>query len=203
MEQGRDIKRDARALCKRTWWVFLIGGIASVVFGILAFMNPAAALLVLGMFFAAYVLVDGAVNVWGAISHRDKDGWWAMLLIGIVGVGIGGYALINPPVSMMALVFLIAMLAIFMGVLLLMLGWKIREAVKGEWMLYLTGGLSVLFGLMIFVRPAEGTLSVVWLIASWAILIGALRIFFAFKVRNLPERVGEKVGAALDRSRSA
>ena len=114
---------------------------------------------------------------------------------------IGGYALINPPVSMMALVFLIALLAIFMGVLLLMLGWKIREAVKGEWMLYLTGGLSVLFGLMIFVRPAEGTVSVVWLIASWAILIGALRIFFAFKVRNLPERVGEKVGAALDRSR--
>ena len=203
MEQAREIKHDARALCKRTWWVFLIGGIASVIFGILAFMNPAAALLVLGMFFAAYVLVDGAVNIWGAVSHRDKDGWWAMLLIGIVGVLIGGYALINPPVSMMALVFLIAMLAIFMGVLLLMLGWKIREAVKGEWMLYLTGGLSVLFGLMIFVRPAEGTLSVVWLIASWAILIGALRIFFAFKVRNLPERVSDKVGAALERSRSA
>ncbi len=201
MEQGREIKHDARALCKRTWWVFLIGGIASVIFGILAFLNPAAALLVLGMFFAAYVLVDGAVNVWGAISHRDKDGWWAMLLIGIVGVLIGGYALINPPVSMMALVFLIALLAIFMGVLMLMLGWKIREAVKGEWMLYLTGGLSVLFGLMIFIRPAEGTLSVVWLIASWAILIGALRIFFAFKVRNLPERVSEKVGAVLDRSR--
>ncbi len=201
MVQGREVKPDARALCKHTWWVFLIGGIASVVFGILAFMNPAAALLVLGMFFAAYVLIDGAVNVWGAISHRDKDGWWAMLLIGIVGVLIGGYALINPPVSMMALVFLIALLAIFMGVLMLMLGWKIREAVKGEWMLYLTGGLSVFFGLMIFVRPAEGTLSVVWLIASWAILIGALRIFFAFKVRNLPERVSEKVGAALDRSR--
>jgi len=54
MEQAREIKHDARALCKRTWWVFLIGGIASVVFGILAFMNPAAALLVLGMFFAAY-----------------------------------------------------------------------------------------------------------------------------------------------------
>ncbi|MGD9341753.1 MAG: DUF308 domain-containing protein, partial [Chromatiales bacterium] len=105
MEQGRKIKHDARALCKRTWWVFLIGGIASVVFGILAFMNPAAALLVLGMFFAAYVLIDGAVNIWGAVSHRDKDGWWAMLLIGIVGVLIGGYALINPPVSMMALVF--------------------------------------------------------------------------------------------------
>ncbi len=63
-------------LCNRMWWVFLIGGIASVIFGILAFMNPAAALLVLSMFFAAYVLVDGAVNIWGSITNRDKDGWW-------------------------------------------------------------------------------------------------------------------------------
>ena len=27
---------DARTLCKRTWWVFLVGGIASVIFGLLA-----------------------------------------------------------------------------------------------------------------------------------------------------------------------
>jgi uncharacterized membrane protein HdeD (DUF308 family) len=204
MEQGqrvltnaREAVKDARTLCKRTWWVFLIGGIASVVFGILAFMNPGAALLVLGMFFAAYVLVDGAVNIWGAVTHRDKDGWWAILLLGIVGVLIGGYALVNPPVSMIALVFLVAFMAIFMGVLMLSLGWRVRKAISGEWMLYLTGGLSVLFGLMIFLRPAEGTISVVWLIASWAILIGVLRIVFALKVRKLPERVGDKVRAAV------
>ena len=28
---------DARILCKRTWWVFLVGGAASVIFGVLAF----------------------------------------------------------------------------------------------------------------------------------------------------------------------
>jgi uncharacterized membrane protein HdeD (DUF308 family) len=84
-----------------------------------------------------------------------------------------------------------------MGVLMLSLGWRVRKAISGEWMLYLTGGLSVLFGLMIFLRPAEGTISVVWLIASWAILIGVLRIVFALKVRKLPERVGDKVRAAV------
>ena len=37
------------------------------------------------MFFAAAILVDGASNVLGAVQHREKDGWWIMLLIGILG----------------------------------------------------------------------------------------------------------------------
>jgi len=32
-------------------------------------------------------------------------------------------------------------------------------------------------------------------IASWAIVVGTLKIFFAFKVKNLPERVGERFGS--------
>ena len=99
---------DAKALCKRTWWVFLIGGIASVIFGILAFVNPMAGWVVLAMFFAAFVLVDGALNAWGAIQNREKDGWWLMLLIGGLGIGVGLYALLNPPVAMMAFVFVVA-----------------------------------------------------------------------------------------------
>ena len=101
---------DARNLVRRTWWVFLLGGLASLLFGILAFVNPGLALLVLAMFFAAAILVDGAFNVLGSIQNRDKDGWWLMLLIGILGVGIGAYALLNPPVSMLAFVFLMGLL---------------------------------------------------------------------------------------------
>ncbi len=31
---------DALAFCKRTWWVFLIGGFAAVIFGVLALRRP-------------------------------------------------------------------------------------------------------------------------------------------------------------------
>ena len=84
------IAADARALCKRTWWVFLIGGLASLLFGVVAFAKPGIALLVLSMFFAAAILVDGAFSIVGSIQNREKDGWWVMLLIGILGVGVGG-----------------------------------------------------------------------------------------------------------------
>jgi uncharacterized membrane protein HdeD (DUF308 family) len=184
---------DAQALCKRTWWVFLVGGIASVVFGVLAFVNPGIALLVLAMFFAAAVLVDGVFSIVGSIQNREKDGWWIMLLIGILGLVVGGFALLNPPLSIMAFIYLVAFQAILLGVFIAMLGYKVRQATSREWILYLTGALSILFGVLVLMNPAAGSLSIIYLIASWAIVIGAFKIFFGFKVKNLPERVGDRI----------
>jgi len=183
----------ADVLCKRTWWVFLIGGIAAVIFGVLAFMEPMTAWLIVSMFFAASVLVDGVFNVIGAVQHREKDGWWIMLLMGALGVLVGGYALLNPPVSMMAFLYLMALEAIMLGVFLIMLGYKVRAATQREWILYLAGGLSVLFGILVVANPLAGSLSVIKLIAAWALVTGVLKIIFAFRVKNLPERVGDRI----------
>jgi len=171
-------------LCKRTWWVFLIGGLASVGFGILAFANPAAALFVIAMFFAAFILVDGAANIFGALQNRDQDGWVAVLLLGAVGVLVGGYALAAPPVSMVALIYVIALFAMINGALSLYLGWKIREEISNEWILFASGALSVLFAIFVLFRPGVGGVAIIYMIATWAIVIGLMRIWFAFFIRK-------------------
>jgi uncharacterized membrane protein HdeD (DUF308 family) len=187
-----NIGGDARILCKRTWWVFLVGGIAAVVFGLLAFAKPVAAWFVVATFFAASILVEGVFSVAGSIQHRDKDGWWIMLLIGVLGVLVGGYALLNPMVSMAAFILLVAFQAIMLGVFLGMLGYKVRAVTEREWILYLTGALSVLFGILIIANPGIGGLSVILMIASWAIVTGILKILFAFRVRSLPDRMANR-----------
>jgi uncharacterized membrane protein HdeD (DUF308 family) len=186
---GAVLRQGAGELCNRAWWVFLIGGIASVVFGIMAFVKPGVALLVLSMFFAAWVLVDGAANIWGAISHRDKDGWWMILLLGIAGVLAGGYALLKPPLSMLAFLYVVAFVALFIGISSIYLGWKIRKEIPNEWILYLSGALSIIFALLIIFAPGIGGVSVVYMIAFWAILVGALRIWFAFRMRKLGHHI--------------
>jgi uncharacterized membrane protein HdeD (DUF308 family) len=183
---------DAQALVRRTWWVFLVGGIAMVAFGALALVNPGIALLVLAMFFAASVLVDGVSNVVGSIQNRGKDGWWIMLLIGLLGAGVGGYALLNPPISIVAFVLIVAFEAILLGVFLVMLGYKVRKASSREWMLYLAGALSILFGALVLANPGLGSLTIVYVIASWSLMIGVLKILFAFKAKNLSGRIAEK-----------
>lgn len=192
---GTSTGANAQALCRRTWWVFLVGGLASVIFGVLAFVNPGLALYVLAMFFAASILVDGAFNVAGALGHREKDGWWVMLLMGLLGLVVGGYALLNPPVSMVALIYLVAIQAILLGVFLLVLGYKVRKATTREWMLYAAGALSVLFGMLVIANPLAGGISIVYVIACWAIVIGALKVWFGIKVKRLPGRLGDKFSA--------
>lgn len=184
---------NAGTLVRRTWWVFLLGGIASVIFGVLAFINPGIALLVLAMFFAATILVDGALNVVGSLQHREKDGWWLMLLIGILGLVVGAFALLNPPVSMIAFIYMVAFEAMLLGVLLVMLGYKVRAATSREWILYLMGALSILFGILVVVNPLAGSLSIVYMIASWALVIGVLKVIFAFKVKNLTEQAADRL----------
>ena len=78
-----------------------------------------------------------------------------------------------------------------------MLGFKFRAATTREWILYLTGGLSVLFSVLVVVRPAVGGVTIVYMIAAWAIIIGTLKIVFAMRVRNLADRVKSGLSGAM------
>jgi len=184
---------SVRSFCRRTWWMFLIGGIASVLFGVLAIAMPGIALLVLSIFFAVFLLVDGAANLFGAFAHRDKDGWWLAAVLGALGILIGGYLILVPPVSMVAFVYTVGFFALVIGFTMILFGWKIREETTREWVLYLNGALSVLFATLLFLRVDIGGLTLVYLVAFWAIIIGALRIVFALKARRLVQDLQDTV----------
>jgi uncharacterized membrane protein HdeD (DUF308 family) len=190
---GAALASGIHAFCKHAWWAFLIGGIASLVFGVLAFSQPGIALLVLSIFFAAAILVDGVVNTIGALKHRNQDGWWFLLAFGILGTLAGVYLLVVPPASMLVFVWLVAFIALLNGFTLISLGWRIRKEIRSEWVLYLSGALSALFGLLILFRIDIGGLAVIYLIATWAVLVGVLRIVFALRVRKLVSSRAEAV----------
>jgi len=179
------IGADAQALVKRAWWVFIVGGVAMVVFGVLAFASPGIALFALATFFAASVLVDGVSNIVGSLQNREKDGWWILLLMGLLGAVVGAYALFNPPLSIMAFILIVAFEAMVLGVFLVMLGYKVRKTSSREWVLYLAGALSILFGILVIANPVTGSRTVVYMIASWSLVIGILKVAFGLKVRKL------------------
>ncbi|MDQ1309344.1 MAG: hypothetical protein QG601_613 [Pseudomonadota bacterium] len=187
---------DAQALVKRAWWVFIVGGVAMVVFGVLAFASPGIALFALATFFAASVLVDGVSNIVGSLQNREKDGWWILLLMGLLGAVVGAYALFNPPLSIMAFILIVAFEAMLLGAFLIMLGYKVRKTTSREWLLYLTGGLSILFGILVIANPIAGSRTIVYVIASWSLMIGILKVAVGLKVRKLPDAVREKIAAS-------
>ena len=180
--------RDAQAFCRKNWWIYLVGGVASIIFGLFAFARPGAALFVMAMFFAAYLVVDGITSIGAALRNRDHDGWWLHLLFGGLATAAGIYLLAVPPAGMLALVYTVALIAIFYGVAQIAFGYQVRKVMSGEWLLYTLGALSIILGFMIGMRVAPGALTVTYLFATWAIVIGALRVVFAFRARSFGHR---------------
>jgi len=47
------------------------------------------------------------------------------------------------------------------------------------------GAVSILFGAFVAMNPAVGSVTIIYAIATWAVIIGVLKVIFAFKVKNL------------------
>jgi uncharacterized membrane protein HdeD (DUF308 family) len=54
--------------------------------------------------------------------------------------------------------------------------------------LALSGVLSFVFGVVLTVAPGAGALALIWLIAIYAIIFGALLLALAFRLHGLADR---------------
>ncbi len=71
----------------RHWWIWLVRGIAAVVFGVLAFLWPGPTIFAIGVLFGAYAFVDGIFALVACVRVAEQHGrWWPLFLEGIVGL---------------------------------------------------------------------------------------------------------------------
>lgn len=161
-------------------------GVIAVLFGVAALVWPRLALEILVLLFGAYVLVDGIVGVVVAVQSRNLFGlWWVWLLEGLAGIGIGVATFGWPALTERVLLYLIAAWAIITGALEVIAALEFRKLLEGDWLLLLDGVLSVALGVLLVMRPAVGAVSVAWLIALYALVVGVLLLVLAFRLRSL------------------
>lgn len=168
----------------RSWWVPALRGLAGILFGVLALAWPRLTLVSLIILFAAYALVAGVASVAGALRHRrTEDEWWVAMLLGLVSIGAGTVAVINPTLTALVLVLVMGANALVSGVLDIFAAIQLRRMVEGEWLLVLSGLASMAFGAIVFVHPGAGALALVWLVSVYAIVSGALLLGLALRMR--------------------
>src|SRR5690242_7226055 len=93
----------------RNWWAFVLRGIAAVLFGVLAFVLPAAAMLSLVLAFAAYAAVDGIFAITAAArAAKAHERWGLLVLEGLVDILAAIVAVAWPGITVVFFVFLIA-----------------------------------------------------------------------------------------------
>ena len=184
-----------KTLCSLTenWWIFALRGVLALIFAALAFWMPQSALLAMTLVFGAFSFVNGAFNLVAAVRHiKKKERWGWLLFSGIVGILTGVVVLVAPWVATMVMAsFLWASVgfwAIFTGVLEISAAVRLRQEIKGEIWLALSGLLSIVLGAIVlwifFSRPVESFLAAGWLLGFYAAVYGVTLLFLSWRLRK-------------------
>ncbi len=147
--------------------MLVLRGVIAVAFGILVFFWPTLAWIVVVASFGAFALVDGVFAIAVALTgHAPGRQWWALLFEGLLGIAAGVLTFVWPGLTELALLYFIAFWAMATGTFEILAAIRLREVIEGEWLLALSGVLSILFGFALALLPGPGALAIAWLIGG-------------------------------------
>lgn len=179
---------------RRNWGWIVFRGVLALALGAVSFLFPLSALFAFAMVFAAYAGADGILSMVAAVrgARRKEERWWAYVIRGIIGIATAVLFVLMPEVMTVgyALVTLVmlAIWAIVTGALEIVAATSLRKEISGEWLMGLSGALSVVLGIVIIILlvldPLTTLPSAAWVIGSYAIFAGVVLLGLGFKLRR-------------------
>jgi uncharacterized membrane protein HdeD (DUF308 family) len=170
----------------RRWWVLLLRGILAIALGIVAMVWPGITLVALVYVFGTFSLIDGVLAlVIGFRGESDGTVWWTMVVLGLIAIAAGIIAFVYPITALVALLAIVAAAAILRGVLEIVAAVRLRKEIDDEWVLGLSGVLSILFGALILYRPDAGLIAMALLIGAYMLAIGVLAVALSLRLRKM------------------
>jgi uncharacterized membrane protein HdeD (DUF308 family) len=110
------------------WWMFLLEGLLNIAAGIVALLMPGLATLVLIYILASWAVITGILEIAAAIRLRHEiTNEWFLALGGVLSIGLGILLFLQPAAGSLAIVWTIAAYAVLFGILLVILGVRLRN----------------------------------------------------------------------------
>ncbi len=172
-------------VCKR-WWVLMFRGIAAIALGICAMVWPGVTLVSLVYLFGIFTIIDGvAAILLGFRGEADGTVWWTMVWLGLLAIAAGIAAFAWPGLSLLVLATIIAVSAIVRGAFEIFAAISLRKELDDEWILGLSGAMSIIFGGLIMFRPGAGLIAIALLIGAYMMALGVFAIALALRLRMM------------------
>jgi len=115
----------------QSWrWLAVVAGIVSLAAGVMTFVWPSITLYVVSVFVAWYLILFGGMHLIGALAGPKVAWWWTQLLLGVAELALGVWAIRSWQRSVLTLVTLVGVWAIFHGVNEIFAAFSLREATK-------------------------------------------------------------------------
>lgn len=109
--------------------------------------------------------------------------WWLVLVQGILAIAFGAFAMFFSGSALLTIMIFFGVYSLLDGVLALWGGIRNREEGWG-WLVF-QGIAGIAVGLLALRYPSTTVIAFTLLVAFWALVIGAIRIFGAFELRKL------------------
>jgi len=179
---------------RRRWGWFLALGIIYLIGGIAAIFLPVMASIAFTIVIASFLLVGGIIQIIHAFQMSGWQGTIWHLLMGIITVVGGAFALWNPVAGALAITLVIAITFIAQGIVEIIMGFRLRPVDGWGWMVA-SGVLALIAGIALtWAFPASGLVTVGTIAGIAMIFTGWSYIYIAMAARRLAKDLKEDLG---------
>lgn len=113
---------------RNNWWLLMLWGLVGIGIGIITFVAPGVTALALLFYIAIWAIVTGVLEIITAVRLRKEiEGEWLLGLAGLVSLVFGILLIAHPGAGILAVLWLLAAYALILGVLMIILAFKVRS----------------------------------------------------------------------------
>jgi len=174
----------------------VLRGAAAVLIGLVAVAWPSITVGAFVFLFAVYTFADAIQQASIPLSSEKAGPVAGHLLLGLLDIAAGVVALAWPGITAAVLVIWVGAWAVVTGGVEIGMAFN-RGETGGERATWaLAGVVSVLFGLVVFVRPDVGAVSLAVTFGIFAMALGLSQIVLGTRVRHTDKVVGHALSHA-------
>lgn len=168
----------------RSWKALVWRGVLGLAFGTVAFLWPTMTLALLVLAFGVYALLDGFVAIAMGTRHRAQEHAWLVLLEGLAGLAMGLAVFFWTRTAEALVIRGIGLWALATGLLEVFAFVRLRRDLPSEVFVGIAGAASMLLGAILLLAPTAGTVLLMTLLGSYALVFGASMLAQGLRLRR-------------------
>lgn len=169
---------------KSNWWSFSLSGLIAIIYALLAFLVPGKTAQTIVKASGIVVGLIGIICLLFALRRKKKMMPWGMLLFeAVVMVALGIVAFFWSLEVQKLIIFIIGLWSAIIGIFMLIVIFSVKDLTNRGFYI-ISAILSLLFGVLLMVKPIEAGSVFVIISGIIAMFFGVIMMMFGFAVRK-------------------
>ena len=174
----------------------ILRGVLAIGVGVIALAWPGVTVLALVILFAVQAFLASASEASKGFSSRTAGPVAGHLFLGLIDIGAAVIALAWPGPTALVLVLLVGAWAVVAGLAEIYAGFKTGEHAGNRALLFVSGLISVAFGVVLFARPDMGTVTLALLFGLFNMIYGVSALAQGIDLRRAGRDLDSIFGTA-------